>query len=127
MLWARSAHRVTAALVAAVVVTQFFLAGAGAFGATSFRAHTLLGTLLLVLAGIAVALALLGRTLVRHTLLVLVLVAVQLALGVLGADAQAWFGALHAVNALAVMGGAATLARSAAAAAGLRRSEPALD
>jgi hypothetical protein len=34
-------------------------------------------------------------------------------LGVLGSDTQAWFGALHGINALAVMGAAGSLARRA--------------
>ena len=115
MPWARSAHRVIASLIAAAVVAQFFLAGAGAFGATTFHPHAVLGTVLLVLAAVAVALAVLGRALVRHTLLLLVAVAVQLALGVVGSDTEPWLGAFHGVNALAVMGAAATLARRSAA------------
>jgi hypothetical protein len=118
MSWARSTHRFVVALIAAGVVVQFFLAGAGAFGATSFHLHSLLGTLLLVLAAVAVALALIGRAFVQHTVFLLLAVVIQFALGVLGADVQAWLGAVHAVNALAVMGAAASLVRRAVGSGG---------
>ena len=107
----RAAHSYLARLIAAAVVVQFFLAGAGAFGASSYAPHKALGTVLLVLAVIEVLLALVARSFVRHSALLLLVVAVQVALGVLGSDTSAWFGAVHAVNALAVMGAAATLAR----------------
>ena len=107
----RAAHSYLARLIAAAVVVQFFLAGAGAFGASSYAPHKVLGSVLLVLAGVEVLLALVARSFVRHSALLLLVVAVQVALGVLGSDTSAWFGAVHAVNALAVMGAAATLAR----------------
>ena len=113
MSWSRTAHRQFARLIAAAIVVQFFLAGAGAFGATSFGAHKAVGWLLLILAAVEMLLALLGRTLVRHTGVFLAATAVQVILGVLGSDTSAWFGALHAVNALGVMAAAGTLARRA--------------
>jgi hypothetical protein len=111
--WSRTAHRQLARLIAAAIVVQFFLAGAGAFGATSFAPHRAVGWLLLVLAVAELLLALLGRTLVRHTGVLLALTGLQVILGVLGSDTSAWFGAVHAVNALGVMAAAGTLARRA--------------
>jgi Family of unknown function (DUF6220) len=107
----RNAHRYVARLIAAAVVVQFFLAGAGAFGASSFAPHTALGTVLLLLAAVELLLAFLARTFVRHSAVLLLVIAVQMALGVLGSDVSGWFGALHAVNALGVMAAAGTLAR----------------
>jgi hypothetical protein len=111
-----TAHRYLVRLTALGVLMQFFLAGAGAFGATSFTAHTALGTTLIGLTAIALLAALVARRLRRHTALLFGVTLLQGLLGTLGADTQAWFGGLHAVNALAVMGAAATLARRTAAA-----------
>ena len=113
MSWARSTHRVLVTLIVAGVGFQFLLAGAGAFGATSFNAHRALGWALLFLAGIAFVVALAAMKLVRHSGALLLVVALQAGLGVLGAETQAWFGALHGLNALAVMAAAGTLARRA--------------
>lgn len=120
MSWSRTAHRQLARLVAVSIVVQFFLAGAGAFGATSFAPHRAVGWLLLLLAAAELLLALIGRTLVRHTGVLLALTGVQVILGVLGSDTSAWFGAVHAVNALAVMAAAGTLARRAMSSAAPR-------
>jgi hypothetical protein len=109
--WARSTQRALATLVAASVAVQFFLAGAGAFGATSFSPHRALGWALLLLAGLAVVVALAAMRFVRHSFALALLVALQAGLGVVGADTQAWFGALHGLNALAVMAAAGILAR----------------
>jgi ABC-type transport system involved in multi-copper enzyme maturation permease subunit len=110
--WSRTAHRWLIRLIGAAIVVQFFLAGAGAFGAASFAPHEAVGWLLLVLVAIGMLLALLGRSLVRHTGVLLLLTVVQVILGVLGSDTSAWFGAVHAVNALGVMAAAGTLARA---------------
>jgi hypothetical protein len=108
---AASTQRVLVTLVAAAVACQFFLAGAGAFAATSFGPHRALGWAVLLVTAIAFLVALAARRLVRHSGALLLLVGIQVALGVLGADTQAWFGALHGLNALAVMAAAGTLAR----------------
>jgi hypothetical protein len=113
MSWAPSTQRFLATLIAAGVAVQFFLAGGGAFGATSFNAHRSLGWALLLFAGAALAVALPAARLVRRSVLLFLVVALQDGLGVLGADTQAWFGALHGANALAVAAAAGTLARSA--------------
>jgi hypothetical protein len=68
--------------------------------------------ILIVLTALALLLAVLGRMFIRHTTVLLGLIVLQAVLGTLGSDTQAWFGALHAVNALAVMAAAGTLARS---------------
>ena len=113
MSWARSTQRVLAALIAAGVAVQFLLAGAGAFGATSFAPHRALGWTLLLLTVVAFVNALAAMRLVRHSGALALLVGLQAVLGVLGADTQAWFGALHGLNATAVLAAAGTLARRA--------------
>ena len=52
-----AAQRGIAVLTMALIATQFFLAGAGAFGATSFDAHKAVGgaLVLVVLVGVLVA------------------------------------------------------------------------
>ena len=70
----RSTQRVLATLIAAGVAAQFFLAGAGAFGATSFSPHRALGWALLVLAGLAFVVALAAMRFVRHSVMLLLLV-----------------------------------------------------
>jgi hypothetical protein len=116
MGWARSTQRVLVSAIAAGIAVQFFLAGAGAFHAAGYGAHRALGWALLIAAGIAFVVALAAVRLVGHSAFLLLVFGLQAGLGVLGADTQAWFGALHAVNALAVMGAAGTLARRAWAA-----------
>lgn len=106
-----TAHRFLVRLIALGVVVQFFLAGLGAFGATSFGAHEALGTALIGLAALALLLALFARRFRRHTAVLCGVLLLQGLLGLLGSNVQAWIGGLHAVNALAVLGAAATLAR----------------
>jgi hypothetical protein len=113
MSWAHSTQRVLASLIVVGVAVQFLLAGAGAFGATSFSPHRALGWALLLFAVVAFLVALAAMRFVRHSAVLLCVVALQAALGVLGADTQAWFGALHGMNALAVMAAVGTLARRA--------------
>jgi hypothetical protein len=113
MGWARATHRLLASLIATAIAVQFLLAGAGAFGATSFAPHRALGWALLIAAALELLVALAASTLVRHSAALLALLALQATLGLLGADTQAWFGALHALNALVVMAAAGTLARAA--------------
>ena len=113
MGWARTTQRALATLLAAGVAVQFFLAGAGAFGATNFSAHRALGWTLLLLAVITFVVSLPAMRLVRHSGVLLLVVALQAVLGVLGADTQPWLGALHGLNALAVMAAAGLLARRA--------------
>jgi hypothetical protein len=110
-----AAQRGIAVLTMALIATQFFLAGAGAFGATSFDAHETVGSILVlvVLAGLVVAA--LARRFVVHAAIVVALTILQLVLGTLGSD-EPWVGAFHGLNALVVMGVGGTLARRAWAA-----------
>ncbi len=110
----RVVHRWLAALLAAAVAVQFLLAGAGAFGATSFHPHTTLGWTIAAGSLLVLLAALLGRKEIRASGILFATVAVQVALGVLGTSSSAWFGALHGLNALAVAVAAATTARRTA-------------
>jgi Family of unknown function (DUF6220) len=104
-------QRVIASLTALLVVTQFFLAGAGAFGATSFDAHKTVGSVAVLVALVGLVLALLTRRLLGHTAAVFGLLLLQAVLGTLGSD-EPWIGALHGLNAVAVMGAAGSLAQA---------------
>jgi Family of unknown function (DUF6220) len=103
-------QRGIAVLAMALIAAQFFLAGAGAFGATSFDAHKTVGSVLVLIALLGLLAAALARRFVGHAALFLGATALQLALGALGADTP-WIGALHGLNALVVMGVGGTLAR----------------
>jgi hypothetical protein len=107
-----AAQRGLASLAMALVVTQFFLAGAGAFGATSFDAHKTVGSALVLVVLLGLLVAALVRRHVVHTAIFFGLTVLQLVLGSLGSD-EPWFGAFHGVNALAVMGAGGTLAQKA--------------
>ena len=100
---------VVASLTAALVVAQFFLAGAGAFGATSFDAHRTVGSLAVLVALVGLVIALLTRRLLAHTAAVFGLLVLQAVLGTIGSD-EPWIGALHGLNAVAVMATAGSLA-----------------
>jgi hypothetical protein len=94
----------------ALIATQFFLAGAGAFGATSFDAHKTVGSVLVLVVVIAVIVSALARRFVVHALVLLGVTILQVVLGSVGAD-EPWVGAFHGLNALVVMGVGGTLAR----------------
>jgi Family of unknown function (DUF6220) len=104
-------QRWLARLILAAVAAQFVLAGAGAFGATSFKPHTAIGWVTAALCLIAVAVAALGRRELSASVLLFAVVVVQVALGVLGEKTSAWFGAVHGLNALVVAGAAVNLVR----------------
>jgi hypothetical protein len=104
-----------ALLIVAVVGAQFFLAAAGAFGATSYSAHETVGYTVAAAALVAVLVALLARRYLLPSLLLLVALAIQVALGSLGTSSSSWFGAFHGLNALLVMATAGNLARRTAA------------
>ncbi|HWE13874.1 MAG TPA: DUF6220 domain-containing protein [Solirubrobacteraceae bacterium] len=107
-------QRWLAALLLAALAAQFLLAGAGAFGATSFKAHTGLGWATAGVSLILLVVALAARRAQRASAILCATVVLQVVLGVLGTKASAWFGALHALNALAVVGAAVNLARQTA-------------
>ena len=107
-----AAHRGLQALAMALIAAQFFLAGAGAFGATSFDAHKAVGSVLVVVALLGLLAAAVARRLVAHAALFLGVTVLQLVLGTLGAD-EPWVGAFHGLNAVVVMGVGGTLMRRA--------------
>ncbi len=107
----RTAHGWLCALIMVAVVAQFLLAGAAAFGAISFDAHTVLGWSIAGAALLGLSLAALGRDEVLASGALFIAVAIQVALGALGTHLSAWFGSLHAVNALVMLFSVANLTR----------------
>ena len=110
----QAVQRLLALLIVVGVASQFFLAAAGAFGATSYSSHKAVGYALVIAALVALVVSLAAR---RHVLPSLMLVAaavVQVVLGGLGTSSSSWFGAFHGLNALVVMGTAGNLARRTA-------------
>jgi Family of unknown function (DUF6220) len=105
------AQGAAASATALLVATQFFLAGAGAFGATSFDAHRAVGSIAVLVALVGLALAAIARRHRGHSAAVVGLLVLQAALGSLAGD-EPWVGALHGLNALTVMGAAGSLARA---------------
>jgi GNAT superfamily N-acetyltransferase len=104
-------QRVLASLTSIGVATQFFLAGAGTFGALTFDPHRTLGFVLIGLAAAGLAAALFVRRFMRNTGLLVALLLAQWGLARGAIDSSGWFGALHGLNALAVMAAAGILAR----------------
>jgi hypothetical protein len=104
------AHRYLALGILAASLLQFVLAGYAAFGGSTYDAHRAVGTLIVVAALVLVVLAYAGRRSAAPVSIALFgLTVLQYVLGSAGTDAPA-LGALHPVNALAVLamaGGAA--------------------
>jgi hypothetical protein len=98
---APKALRVWLTLMMVGIAVQFFFAGAGAFGATSYSAHKTIGSLLVVAGLIAVPLAFATRSWIRPLVIGAVLLVVQAILGSTGLH-HPWLGALHGLNALAI-------------------------
>ena len=107
-------HRGLAWLTLAGLLIQLYLAGAAAFGATSFAVHAfwghVLGLIVIILAILAVVGGL-GRQRIVLSTLLFVLYIVQYALAEFRFTVP-YAAALHAVNALAVLGTTARLARA---------------
>lgn len=98
----------------AAIVAQFFFAGLGAFGATTYDLHRTNGYLIVLGALLLLLLALagwLGRARVGLSALLFGLTIVQV---VLATSVPPAFAALHPVNALAILGVTAQLARHGA-------------
>src|SRR4029079_10297238 len=114
-------QRAIAVLTMAPIATQFFLAGAGAFGATSFDAHKTVGSALVLVVLLALVVATLARRHTAHAAILVGVTVLQRVLGSLGTDTP-WIGAFHGLNALVVLAVAGTLVRKAFAtpAAGAR-------
>ena len=110
---AARAHRVLALLFLAGAVIQFFLAGLGVFGETSYDAHQVWGGVLTVIALVVLILAFVGRReAVQASVVLFVLMIVQNILGGVGFDAPI-LGALHPVVGLIVLGAAMSAASGA--------------
>jgi len=107
-----TAQRAIAVLTMALIATQFFLAGAGAFGATSFDAHRTVGSALVLVVLLGLVVAALARRHTAHAAILVGVTVLQLVLGSLGTDTP-WIGACHGLNALVVLAVAGTLARKA--------------
>lgn len=91
-----------AVIYLAGVVVQFFLAGLGTFGATSFDSHQVFGLILALLTLILLVLAVVGkvpRLLIGLAVVLLGLNVLQMFLARIDVDEIA---ALHVVNALAI-------------------------
>jgi len=105
-----TAQRAVAIVTIALIATQFFLAGAGAFGATSYDAHKTVGSILVLVILVGLAVAVVARRHAAHAAVVLGVAVLQVVLGAIGEDTP-WIGALHGLNAIAVMAAAGTLLR----------------
>ena len=106
-------HPILARLFLAGLLLQFYLAGAGLFGAGSFQPHRMLGDALTVLAILFPVLAIVGRLgqkVIGLSLLLVLLTIVQIMLPSLRGSAS-WIAALHPVNALVLMGISARIGR----------------
>jgi hypothetical protein len=103
-------YRLVAGLTLLGVAAQFFLAGAGAFGATSYDAHRTLGSVLIAIGALGVILAATSRTRVVLALALEVALLLQLLLGHLGTT-HPWIGAIHGLVAIGVAALASAVAR----------------
>jgi hypothetical protein len=90
-------------LYLAAVVVQFFLAGLGAFGATTYDAHTGLGIVVGIGSLVMLVVALVGRLPRTVSLLTLLLVGLNIVQTVLANIDVEEIAALHPVNGLAIV------------------------
>jgi Family of unknown function (DUF6220) len=121
-----TAHRLLITLIMWAIALQFFLAGAGAFGATDFHWHKVVGTAIVPAALLALGAAALARAYVRQTAIFFGLVVLQFILGRVGFRNEPWVGAFHGLNALGVAAVGGSLAgRVWASRRGERASPPA--
>jgi hypothetical protein len=110
----QTVQRLLAPLIVVGVASQFFLAAAGAFGATSYSSHQAVGYALVIAALVALLVSLAARRQVLPSLMLAAAAVVQVVLGGLGTSSSSWFGAFHGLNALVVLGAAGNLARRTA-------------
>jgi hypothetical protein len=103
-------YRAVAGLTLLGVAGQFFLAGAGAFGATSYDAHRALGVALIAAGPLGLILAAAARSRVAHALALEVALLLQLLFGHLGMH-HPWIGAVHGLVAIGVAALASVIAR----------------
>jgi hypothetical protein len=110
----RRIHQGLAWLTVAGLALQFYLAGTGMFGATTFDLHRALGYvvgLLIVLLLILTVVARMPRRVLGLSALLVVLVVVQILLPSLRTSVP-WLAALHPVNAMALLGVTSALGRA---------------
>ena len=100
-----------ASLYLGAVVVQFFLAGLGAFGATTYDAHTGLGFVVGIGSLVMLVVALVGRLPRTVFLLTVLLVGLNILQTVLANIDVEEIAALHPVNALAIVFVAVELAQ----------------
>lgn len=104
---ALAAFRAIGAITLLACVVQIVFAGLGAYGA-SFDAHRTLGGIISMLTLLMLIVVLIARpswvTVGLTVLVVLLASAGQSILANLGDDTDAWFGGLHALNGLLIMG-----------------------
>ena len=105
-------HRGLSWLIVVGLAAEVYLAGAPLFGATTFEAHRSLGDAL----GIAILVLLVlglaarsGRRIIGLSILLVALTIIQVSLPSLR-NALPWVAALHALNAVALLGVAASVA-----------------
>jgi hypothetical protein len=104
------AHRLLALFFLAGAVVQFFLAGLGVFGGTSYDPHRIWGTVLTVIALVVLILAFAGRReALQSSAILFGLMILQNVLAGFGDDVPV-LGALHPVVGLIVLGAAMTAA-----------------
>jgi hypothetical protein len=100
-------HRSLALVVLAGAVVQFFLGGLYAFGGDGVDVHRAIGSLLTLLALVAIVLAWRGRPeALQASAVLLGLLVLQHVLAITGAEVASVLGALHPVNGLLVLGAA---------------------
>jgi hypothetical protein len=104
------AHRLLALFFLAGAVVQFFLAGLGVFGETSYDPHQVWGTVLTVISLVVLILAVVGRReALQSSAILFGLMILQNILAGVGDDAPV-VGAFHPVVGLIVLGAAMTAA-----------------
>jgi hypothetical protein len=103
-------YRLIAGLTLLGVAAQFFLAGAGAFGATSYNAHRALGVALIAAGAVGLVLAAASRSHVIRAVAFEAALLLQLLLGHLGMH-HPWVGAIHGLIAIGVAALASVIAR----------------
>jgi hypothetical protein len=103
-------YRLLATLLLLGVGVQFFLAGAGAFGAADYHAHRVLGVVLVILGALGLLLALASRTHPVRALALEAALLLQVLFGHLG-TMHPWIGAIHGFTAIVVAALASIVAR----------------
>lgn len=107
-----NSHFIVSILTLSSVVAEFFLAGLGVFGATTFSLHKVTGEVIMLASFLLLLLSiigLLGRKRILFSLLLVILMLIQ---NVLVHVHNPYIEAVHPLNGLAVMGISAMLVRT---------------